>query len=197
MTGLPRIYGTPFVTTRNDRPWRIKVVDRPGLLLRIAKRFMSDCRDLWTLLTKGQPKDDPILPYRLLAETAKIGQPSMAEIDAWEADMFAKSGAWWFDPARYDGTPFAWPKPEQPKAFQDALRNIPLTQRGTGPNDPMWQQQRELALMKHKADMDLMMMQALSNQSSMAGLQAGNQQALGWYGGFDIGIPSVFGSVRR
>lgn len=76
----------------------------------IVWRFLSDCRDFWRLITKGQPEEDPLLLWRLVAETAKIGIPSMDEIDRWEEEMFAKCGAWWFDPSRYDGTPFAWPE---------------------------------------------------------------------------------------
>jgi len=79
---------------------------------RWLERFLSDCRDLWALITKGQPADDPLLPYRMMAELAKHAEP--VDIDKWEADMFARSGVWWFDPARYDGTPFAWPKKVQP-----------------------------------------------------------------------------------
>lgn len=79
--------------------------------MRWLKRFIEDCRDLWTLITKGQPKNmDPILPWRMMAELAKFN-PEPVDWDKWESDRFkAHPLACWFDPERYADTPYDWPK---------------------------------------------------------------------------------------
>lgn len=105
------VFSARVVTTEPDRPWRIQIIKRDGLLRKVLRRVAEDFRDLWTLITKGQPVDnDPHMAYRFMAELAKSPEQNMAEIDAWEAEMFAKSGAWWFDPERYSDTPYDWPK---------------------------------------------------------------------------------------
>jgi len=74
----------------------------------MMKRLMSDLRDLWTLMTKGQPQDDPFMPWRMAAELAKV-TPSV-NLDRWEAEQFAANPlAVWFDPHRYRDTAYDWP----------------------------------------------------------------------------------------
>lgn len=86
-------------------------------------RFMSDLRDLWTLITRGQPGADDLLPWRMAAEFAKMQVPGV-DLDRWERDQFA-ANAFWFDPERYDDTPFAWPK-RQPARPVTALDHVHL-----------------------------------------------------------------------
>jgi len=82
-------------------------------------RLLSDLRDLWTLLTKGQPVDDPFLPWRMAAELAKLHIVD-EDIDAWEGRMYASPGnyAFWFAHDRYAGTPYDWPKRAKPVALE-------------------------------------------------------------------------------
>lgn len=94
---------------------RIVTAPKPSTWL---TRFLSDCRDLWTLITKGHPEDDVHLPWRMAAELAKTPE---IDLDAWEADMWERGGrnACWFDPARYDDTPYAFVKRPKRQTGQD------------------------------------------------------------------------------
>ncbi len=88
----------------------------------MLRRFISDLRDLWTLITKGQPESDPLLPWRMMAEMAKFQQP--IDIDDWEREQFARNRlAVWFDPERYAGTEFDWPKPVEPHRLGGIMQN--------------------------------------------------------------------------
>lgn len=80
----------------------------------MLNRILSDLRDLWTLITKGQPEVDPLLPWRMVAELAKF-QPAPFDIDLWEVEQYARNPlAVWFDPDRYTGTKYDWPKRAAP-----------------------------------------------------------------------------------
>lgn len=85
------------------------------------RRLLSDARDLWTLLTKGQPVDDPFLPWRMAVEFAKLHIVD-EDIDAWEGRMYALPGnhAFWFAHDRYAGTPYDWVK----KPAHNGLQSI-------------------------------------------------------------------------
>ncbi len=89
----------------------------------MISRLISDIRDLWTLITKGQPKDDPFLPWRMMAEMAKL--PETVDYHKWEAEMYIRNlKAFWFDPDRYAGDECDWPVTEKVKAltaYRDAL----------------------------------------------------------------------------
>lgn len=154
--------------------------------MRLIERFIQDCRDLWQLLTKGQPKDDPLLPWRMMAELAKHVEP--IDIDKWEADMFARSGAWWFDPARYDGTPFAWPKRVEPISRHGYWE---LRQSDAAPAD--YQSQRQAVLIAQ--------IQAQSQlQAYQAGLQSNpyaQAQHNSWHGGFDLIDPVMHFRIKN
>lgn len=187
MTGMPRlshpVFGLATVTTKRDEPWRIVVEYKPSIIGRFMARFIQDCRDLWALITKGQPKDDPLLPWRMMAELAK--SPAI-DIDAWEADMFARSGVWWFDPARYDGTPFAWPK-----------RVEPISQQGywglmqAAPAD--YKSQRQAALIQQIAAQS----QLQAHQAMMQSNPWAQAQANSWHAGYDLLNPEYLFRIKN
>lgn len=89
------------------------------------KRFISDLRDLWTLLTKGQPEVDPLLPWRMMAELAKY-QPPTEDMDAWEGKMYALPGnyAFWFAFDRYRGSPCDWGDRQARYEKMDAAKSL-------------------------------------------------------------------------
>lgn len=79
----------------------------------LLRRFIQDCRDLWTLLTRGEPEDDPIMPFRLIAEMAKFPEEKI-DWFLWECEQIQLGGyAIWFDHWRYEGERWAYAEPTE------------------------------------------------------------------------------------
>lgn len=143
---------------------------------RWLERFLSDCRDLWSLITKGQPKDDPLLPWRMMAEIAK--QP-VFDVDAWEAEQWRLSQrkAFWFDPERYADTKYDWPRMK--------LADLAAPQRDYVSNRKWGDAQQ--ALMSQSAASGMLQSAAMQAQiNAMSQLQAfQNQQYMNGYDQFN------------
>lgn len=119
----------------------------------MLSRFLSDLRDLWTLITKGHPEVDALLPWRIAADLAKH-QPTPVDWHKWEAGQYSVNRlAFWFDPDRYAGTAYDWPHDHKVKAIA-AYRDHMVVTRGRV-DDPRFDVQEPEGYDQYLAEMEM------------------------------------------
>lgn len=86
-------------------------------------RFLEDCRDLWTLITKGGPEPlDELLPWKIMAEMAKQPIPQVDWFPEMCENYARHPTAFWNDWWLFDGEPWANPEPTPDERYRAQCR---------------------------------------------------------------------------